>query len=59
MLLPSVSRRRTTESFTERRVSLLRGAVRCAFFKPALPAQLAENSDTCKVCEGERGLAVS
>jgi hypothetical protein len=37
------------ESFSERRVSLLRGAVRGTFFKPALPAQLVENSDTCKV----------
>lgn len=39
----------TFESFSERRTSLLRGAVRGTFFKPALPAQLVENSEACKV----------
>jgi len=40
-----------SESFSERRTSLLRGAVRGTFFKPALPAQLVENSEACKVNE--------
>ncbi|GBF87561.1 translocase of chloroplast-like protein [Raphidocelis subcapitata] len=37
------------ESFSDRRVSLLRGAVRGPFFRPALPAVIVENSDTCQV----------
>lgn len=39
----------TFESFSERRINLLRGAARGTFFKPALPAQLVENSEMCKV----------
>ncbi|KAF8061109.1 TOC34 [Scenedesmus sp. PABB004] len=37
------------ETFTERRIALLRRAVRGTFFKPALPAALAENGEACKV----------
>jgi hypothetical protein len=40
------------ESFSERRINLLRGAARGTFFKPALPAQLVENSEMCKVTQG-------
>ncbi|KAF6261872.1 TOC34m [Scenedesmus sp. NREL 46B-D3] len=43
----------TFETFSERRVALLRRAVRGAFFKPALPAVIVENSEACKV-DGER-----
>lgn len=39
----------TFETFSERRISLLRKAVRGAFFKPALPAVIVENSEACKV----------
>eukprot|EP00879_Flechtneria_rotunda_P017862 GHRR01018722.1.p1 GENE.GHRR01018722.1~~GHRR01018722.1.p1 ORF type:complete len:386 (+),score=140.67 GHRR01018722.1:145-1302(+) len=39
----------TFETFSDRRIALLRGAVRGLFFKPALPAQLVENSEACKV----------
>jgi hypothetical protein len=49
VFLPVAAVCRCAESFSERRVSLLRGAVRGTFFKPSLPAQLVENSDTCKV----------
>lgn len=37
------------ESFSERRINLLRGAIKGTFFKPLLPAQLVENSEMCKV----------
>ena len=39
-----------TESFSERRVDLLRRAVRSLLFKPELPAVLLENGEGCKVC---------
>lgn len=39
----------TYESFSDRRVGLLRKAVRRPLFGPALPAVVVENSDTCKV----------
>jgi len=39
----------TCRNVSERRINLLRKAMRGRFFKPALPAVLVENSDACKV----------
>jgi hypothetical protein len=40
------------EGFADRRTGLLRGAVRRPLFRPALPAVIVENSETCKVGGG-------
>jgi hypothetical protein len=45
----------TFETFADRRVALLRGAVRGPLFRPALPAVVVENSETCKVGAGVEG----
>ncbi|KAG2492652.1 hypothetical protein HYH03_009068 [Edaphochlamys debaryana] len=39
----------TFDSFADGRIRLLRGAVRGLLFRPALPACLVENADTCPV----------
>lgn len=41
-----------TDGFADRRIKLLRGGVRTLLFRPALPAVLAENSETCPTAPG-------
>jgi len=41
------------ETFADKRIQLLQKAVRRPLFRPALPAQLVENSESCKV-DGDR-----
>ncbi len=43
------------DSFADGRIRRLRGGVRTLLFRPALPAVLAENSDTCPVAADGSG----
>lgn len=55
---PSVSICPLTDSFADRRVKLLRGAVRRPLFRPALPAALVENSPSCPTSSDSGGWRV-